>query len=68
VFREYWYHAKTAAYFDDEQQYQAAREACKKKLSPYYHPLVRGFALAITIINAITSSSSSLCESNNFMV
>jgi hypothetical protein len=67
VFREFWYHAKTAAYFDDEQQYQEAREACKKKLSPYYHPLVRGSALAITIINAITSSSS-LCESNNFMV
>lgn len=58
VFREYWYHAKTAAYFDNEQQYQAAREACKKKLSPYYHPLhvfVTIFGASI-IIGAVIGS------------
>lgn len=51
AFREYWYHKKTAAYFDNELQYQAARDACRKKLSPYYHPLVRNITSACVYTN-----------------
>jgi hypothetical protein len=49
AFREYWYHTKTGAYFDDLKQYQATREACKTELSPYYHPLVCYFPNTITV-------------------
>ncbi|CAN6176282.1 unnamed protein product [Urochloa humidicola] len=35
----YWYHKHTAAYFEDEQQYDVARAACHGILSPFYQPL-----------------------------
>ncbi|CAN6226180.1 unnamed protein product [Urochloa humidicola] len=36
---KYWYHKHTAAYFEDEQQYDMARAACHGILSPFYQPL-----------------------------
>jgi hypothetical protein len=42
---KYWYHNHTAAYFEDEQQYDVARAACHGILSPFYQPLVRDLVL-----------------------
>ncbi|CAN6168892.1 unnamed protein product [Urochloa humidicola] len=37
--RQLWYHRLTAAYYEDEQEYNAARAACEGILSPFFHPL-----------------------------
>ncbi|KAL6657558.1 hypothetical protein ACP70R_005338 [Stipagrostis hirtigluma subsp. patula] len=36
---KYWYHRHTAAYFEDENEYKAAKAACEGILSPFYRPL-----------------------------
>uniref|UniRef100_K4A312 RING-type domain-containing protein n=1 Tax=Setaria italica TaxID=4555 RepID=K4A312_SETIT len=36
---KYWYHKLTAAYFEDEQQYDVARAACHGILSAFHQPL-----------------------------
>jgi hypothetical protein len=38
---EIWYHRHTAAYYEDEQEYNAARAECKGIISPFYQPWVR---------------------------
>ncbi|KAF8679225.1 hypothetical protein HU200_045999 [Digitaria exilis] len=35
-----WYHRLTAAYYEDEHEYQAARAACQGILSPFFQPWV----------------------------
>ncbi|PAN14951.1 hypothetical protein PAHAL_2G454500 [Panicum hallii] len=35
---EIWYHRHTAAYYEDEQEYNAARAECKGIISPFYQP------------------------------
>jgi hypothetical protein len=37
----YWYHGHTAAYFEDEKQYQHARTECQGIIRPFYKPVVR---------------------------
>ncbi|CAN6219577.1 unnamed protein product [Urochloa humidicola] len=37
--RPLWYHSLTAAYYEDEREYNAARAACEGILSPFFHPL-----------------------------
>ncbi|CAL5061522.1 unnamed protein product [Urochloa decumbens] len=37
--RQLWYHWLTTAYYEDEQEYSAARAACEGILSPFFHPL-----------------------------
>ncbi|XP_062188073.1 uncharacterized protein LOC133891377 [Phragmites australis] len=37
---KYWYHRHTAAYFEDEEEYEAARVACEGILSPFYQPWI----------------------------
>nr|CAB3455022.1 unnamed protein product [Digitaria exilis] len=34
----FWYHRLTAAYYEDEHEYQAARAACQGILSPFFQP------------------------------
>ncbi|KAK3127761.1 hypothetical protein QOZ80_7AG0578090 [Eleusine coracana subsp. coracana] len=37
---KYWYHRHTAAFFEDEGEYKAAKKACQGILTPFYKPVV----------------------------
>ncbi|KAK3125758.1 hypothetical protein QOZ80_7BG0609390 [Eleusine coracana subsp. coracana] len=37
---KYWYHRHTAAFFEDEEEYKAAKKACQGILTPFYKPVV----------------------------
>ncbi|RLN34012.1 hypothetical protein C2845_PM03G13330 [Panicum miliaceum] len=46
-----WYRRHTAAYYEDEQEYNAARAECKGIISPYYQPWYWIIILLISCIS-----------------
>lgn len=51
-----WYHRLTAAYYEDEKEYNAARVACQGILSPFFSPWVRTYSAynILTYLNRYT--------------
>ncbi|KAF8664081.1 hypothetical protein HU200_011340 [Digitaria exilis] len=61
----FWYHKLTAAYFEDEQQYNVARAACHGILSPFYQPLfwfIFWYTLVISVGAFMGSSFAALTK------